>query len=113
MAHKKSLLSKFMSDSEETDDSSTSRSAIHNGKTWIIPETSNSDKEKSYLNVSNNKNDQEPEKEEVVMPSTSSFQNHITVISSGKLQLIFYYITLKNRTIKYYPLRFHQKYTQY
>ena len=82
MAHKKSLLSKFISEPEDTDDSVTSRSPIHNGETWIIPETSNSDKDKANVNVAKNRNDNQPEKE--VMPTTSSFQNDITVISSGK-----------------------------
>ena len=45
MAHKKGLLKKYLTDPEETDSSFTNKSPIHDGKTWIIPETSNSDNE--------------------------------------------------------------------
>ena len=50
MAHKKGLLKKYITDPEETDSSCTTKSPIHDGKTWIIPETSNSDNEISKPN---------------------------------------------------------------
>ena len=42
MAHKKSLLNKFFTDHEDTNDSASSRSPVHDGRTWIIPETTHS-----------------------------------------------------------------------
>ena len=45
MAHKKSLLRKFLSDPEDTDDTQVSRSPFYNGQTWVIPETSTSEGE--------------------------------------------------------------------
>ena len=50
MAHKKSILRKFLSDHEDTDETQVSRSPIHNGQTWVIPETSTSESEVEYKN---------------------------------------------------------------
>ena len=36
-------MSKFLTHHEDTEDSESNRSAIHDGKTWLIPETSNSE----------------------------------------------------------------------
>ena len=84
MAHKKALLNKFLTDPEETDSSCTTRSPIHDGKTWIIPKTSNSDNEISKEKHGTNQSDNYQHVQEV-MPSTSSIRHPHIVESSGKL----------------------------
>ena len=46
MAHKKSILNKFLTDPEDTGDSEGDRSPIFQGNGWVIPETSHSDQDK-------------------------------------------------------------------
>ena len=83
MAHKKALLNKYLTDPEETDSSCRIRSPIHDGKTWIIPETSNSDNEISK--EKNGRNQSDNFQNVQVMATTSSILHPHIEESSGKL----------------------------
>ena len=94
MAHKKGLLKKYLTDPEETDSSFTNKSPIHDGNTWIFPETSNSDnqicEEKNGRNESDN-----CESVQQVIATTSSILHPYIVESSGKLaNIIFLKLTI-------------------
>ena len=73
MAHKKSILSKFLNEPESTEDSPGDRSLIHDGVQWVIPETSTSDLERKNSNEGTE--DENGKKKEEVQPTTSRFQN--------------------------------------
>ena len=80
MSFKKGLLTKFLSEPEDTEDSERDRSPVHNGRTWIIPETSSSEQEKEI----GKKNEKAKNEEEEVRPSTSGFQTKGKDTSSSK-----------------------------
>ena len=89
MAHKKALLNKYLTDPEETDSSCTTKSPIHDGKTWIIPETSNSDNEISKEKNGRNESDNCQSVQQVMATTSSILHPHI-VESSGKLTNIIF-----------------------
>ena len=55
MAHKKSILNKFLTDPEDTGDSQGDRSPIFQRDGWVVPETSHSDQDK-FANPQQNDN---------------------------------------------------------
>lgn len=65
MAHKKSILEKFINES----DSSDCRSPVHNGRTWLIPETSASE-------VENNTQEEDPQQISNITPSQDMSTKH-------------------------------------
>ena len=83
MAHKKAILTKFMSDPEDTEGY---QSPTFDGRTWTVPETASSDQESGQIsdqqlppNRENTQNqDLEPK------PSTSDQQNNIPESSTSK-----------------------------
>ena len=89
MAHKKGLLKKYLTDPEETDSSCTNKSPIHDGKTWIIPETSNSDNEICKEKNGRNESDNCESVQQVIATTSSILHPHI-VESSGKLTNIIF-----------------------
>ena len=89
MAHKKGLLKKYLTDPEETASSFTNKSPIHDGKTWIIPETSNSDNEICKENNGKNESDNSESVQQVIA-TTSSILHPYIVESSGKLTNIIF-----------------------
>ena len=52
MAHKKSILNKYLTDPEDTGDSEGNRSPIFQGNGWVIPETSHDNPTSKFLHIS-------------------------------------------------------------
>ena len=75
MSFKKNILNKFLSRSDDTEDSQRATSPFHNGKTWVIPETSSSEQEKEI----GKRNE---------IPSTSAIQTKGNGTSSSKYAIL-------------------------
>ena len=51
MAHKKSILNKYLTDPEDTGDSEGNTSPIFQGNGWVIPETSPDNPTSKFLHI--------------------------------------------------------------